>query len=131
MVVNAEATPNASVIPNLDRLCSCWQDLELRIAPKEQSQEGGCVSDKPYTGECMRASKRRSSCLHAAIAVSSGNSAAAGARTSRKYGHGSSLGLLGSLWDDSWVHPEGYSELNRRAKRSLINELLLSYTPIC
>src|SRR5271168_5266445 len=129
MVVNAEATPNASVIPNLDRLCSCWQDLELRIPPKEQSQEGGCVSDKPYTGECMRASKRRSSCLHAAIAVSSGNSAAAGARTSRKYGHGSSLGLLGSLWDDSWVHPEGYLERNRRAKRSLINELLLSYTP--
>jgi hypothetical protein len=36
---------------------------------------------------------------------------------------------LGSVWVDSWVHPEGYSGLNRRAKRSLINELLLSYTP--
>ena len=38
---------------------------------------------------------------------SSDNSAAAGARTSRKYGLGSSLGLLGSIWDDCWVHPEG------------------------
>ena len=59
----------------------------------------------------------------------SDNSAAAGARTCRKYGPGRSFGLLGSLWDDSWVHPEGYLERNRRAKRSLINELLLSYTP--
>ena len=77
----------------------------------------------------MHAVKCRSSCLQASIAVSSDNSAAAEARTSRKYGRGSSFGLLGSVWVDSWVHPEGYSRLNRRAKRSLINELLLSYTP--
>src|SRR5271155_2912124 len=77
----------------------------------------------------VHARKCRSSGLQVPIAVSLDNSAAAEARTSRKYGPGRSLGLLGSLWDDSWVHPEGYSELNRRAKRSLINELLLSYTP--
>jgi hypothetical protein len=41
------------------------------------------------------------------IAASSDNSATAAARTSRKYGPGRSFGLLGSLWDDSWVHPEG------------------------
>ena len=61
--------------------------------------------------------------------ASSGNSAAAGARRSRRYGPGRSFGLLRSIWVDSWVHPEGNSGLNRMPKRSLINELLLSRTP--
>lgn len=57
------------------------------------------------------------------------NSAVGGARPSREYRQGSSSGLRGSVWDDSWVHLEGHSGLNRMAKRSLISELLLSYTP--
>ena len=32
-------------------------------------------------------------------------------------------------WVQSWAHLEGQSRLNRGAKRSLINELLLSYRP--
>jgi len=59
----------------------------------------------------VHAVKCRSSCLQASIAVSSDNSAAAGARTSRKCGPGSSWGLLGSDWVETWVHPEGQSEL--------------------
>jgi hypothetical protein len=87
-----------------------------------------CVSGESYTSECLPTSVGAQVCELFIGLSSSDNSAAAVARTSRKYGHRNSSGLLASLWVESWVHPEDYSGLNRRANRSLINELLLSYT---
>jgi len=87
-----------------------------------------CVRGESYAGECMPA-RVGAHVSELRISSSSDNSATAGARTCRTYRHGSSLGLRESLWVESWVHPESYSELNQRAKRSLINGLLLSYTP--
>jgi hypothetical protein len=66
-----------------------------------------CVCGESYTGECVPASVGVQVCELLIGPSSSDNSAAAGARTSRTYGHGSSFGLLGSVWDDCWVHPEG------------------------
>jgi hypothetical protein len=90
---------------------------------------GACVCGEPYTGKCMLASFGAQVRQLLIDLASSGNSAAAGARTSRKYGPGRSFGLLRSIWVDSWVHRKGYSGLKGRPKRSLINELLLSRTP--